>query len=173
MGQPGKTFYIAAYIVLFVIISLIIAPLINETLIAITLNLYACQFSQAFSFDFVRGFHVITNPLCELEEGQRLFLSVIGPACNSLIAFILFAANIAAKRWNRKELSLLFTVSFLGFLSFPILLMLSGEGELYEAFRLGGIESLQWQLPVIGSILLALSIIYFWLRIREFFSGKP
>ena len=167
-GAKSNFYTFLGFFFVFVIIALFIAPIINEMLIAYILNQYACQFSQRATFDPVRGFQIITTPLCELEINQRIFLLSIGPLGNLAISIILFLGSVIAKTKNRHKHSLTLAVLFLGFFSFPVFLMLSGEGELYEVFRLGGMEPALWQLPILGGVLLALAVVYLWFCIRRF-----
>ena len=171
-GAKSNFYTFLGFFFVFVIIALFIAPIINETLIAYALNQYACQFTQQFSFDIVTGLQVVTTPLCELDVEQRLFLAAVGPAGNIIISIAFFLGSIIAKLKKKYKHSLTLTIVFLGFFSFPVFLMLSGGGELYEFFRLGGMESALWQIPILGSVLLALAVVYFWSQIRSFLSEK-
>jgi len=146
---------------------LVIAPLINETLIVTVINYYDCDYAQLINFDIVRGFEISTSPLCELSTDQKLLLFGIGPLGNLIIALVLFIGSYLFTRKKLYTKSLPITFAALGFFSSPIFLMLSGEGEIFEVFRLIDDPNL-WMLYLLGAILLAISIVYIWSQLEYF-----
>jgi hypothetical protein len=171
VSEKGLVKAMWPYFLLFILISMIIAPLINEAMVAYALNFFSCDFTYTYNMDMVRGFHIISNPLCNLEDDQKIFLFGLGPLVNILLAIMFFFGSIITREYNMHRSTGVFTMSSLGFFSFPILLSLSGEGELYEVFNLLGEQSL-WMIPVLGAILLSLAIIFFYTQMKHFYSIK-
>jgi len=156
----------AIYFVFFILVSVIVSPLVNELLIIGILNYYGCHFTQTQGSDILRGISVVTTPLCELSAQQRVAVSGTGPAANITISFILFLLGMEFRNKKQYRNSSLSSLASIGFIASPILLMLSGEGELHGVFSIIDAEHSLWLLPVLGSILLALAVLYFWSQIE-------
>jgi len=152
----GNFHVFLGHIAIFIAAGLLVAPLTNELLIMNTLFAYKCQFVQKAGFDILHGISVYTYPLCGLHPVQRLFLQSVGSLGNLIISFSLVVLSLVSRISKRKTLSGILAYYSLGIMSSPILLMISGFGELYDMLYALGLHSTIWVLPATGMALTGL-----------------
>lgn len=149
-----------AGIILFLIISLFIAPFTHELFHLIVLKANNCQYWTDFHTSLFKGMYASIYQTCTLTQNTQILLYLAGVVGNLIVSLLLLLWDFWLTKRKHIELSNIILFSSLGFLTDPIIYLFNTNGDIYNALKLLNKPYLIKYLPITGLIILSLSFAY-------------
>ena len=154
--------------VVFLLISVLVAPIIHEMMHFAVLELYHCYYEPGVEFSFDSGLYGNIRILCALSPGKEALVFGAGLLVNYVIAAILFMLVRLIYHRGQVIHAAFFMYAALGFLSDPIFYFFASSGDMISILSL--IRREEWipLLPLLGVSLLSLAVAFFYRYMERF-----
>ena len=146
----------------------VLGPLFHESVQMILLGVYRCHYMFAPYFEWSTGVHAYVMPFCPLSVVQEVLLYTVGIAFNLLVSVAFFVFSWILLRDGKFFHSNFCLYLGLGFSFNPIVYFFSDAGNLINLLKVVGIGRFAYILPVLGSVLFALEVVYTYVMVAYY-----
>jgi len=147
-------------VVFFLFISFFLGPVVHEWSQMALLALYDCHYAFSPFFDWRFGMNASVAPFCSLSPLQEVALYSVGIGLNLSLALVFMSLSWFLLKRGRFSHSNFCLYLGVGFSFNPIVYFFADRGNLINLLGVFGVGDLAFALPLAGSVLFALEVVY-------------
>jgi hypothetical protein len=154
---------------LLIVMAMVIAPLLHESLHMLFLEMNNVDYSMEINFNWENGVYGRLKPLSELSISNSVIMLGMGIFGNLLLSSVLFFGSWRIKESGRLPESIFSTYLAVGFFYSPFIYFFAPGGDLINILALLDLGGFSYALPLIGCILFIFASIHVYRHAKHAF----
>lgn len=149
-------------IIIFLVISVFIAPMTHEAFHIIAVKWFGCQYTFSMHQSYENGVYGEVTPLCDLNVGETITFLAAGIMGNIFVAIFLSIIILYARKEKRIIWASMTIFAMIGFASDPLFYFFSQTGDIVTILKILDKEENAYMFPYLGYLLMLSLFMYLW-----------